>query len=543
MECVKENLKKNTNIDSSFIDEFYETLDTNTFCISLEDSFKWLGYTRIDNAKRLLINEKLEFIENEDYIINIIKTKAQKDKELILMKPETFKMLAMSAKTIQGTKTRRYYVKIEQEYRNLCKKYNEEIIKSPFDNKISFDYVDISKYKNMWVCYILHIENDLYKFGYSGNIIERCREHKSKRQWVKVVDIFKTLTKQNAEDAEHKFLRYIEANNLKADYIDNTFTKSKEVFRAKSNISNYTAIYSNFVKETIDNSHKNFNGYYEKEENLKNLDLELTNKKIIEFQEKNKTNLDYEFIIKSVTESITKVIDKNLQDLQLKFKTLENNFQNITKTKEIENKTSTEIITNDILNEIITNNVSIVKCKKCKKEKEQTEENFRIKNDKTFSLNCIFCLDKDKTRCEKKRTERNEYNKKYSEAQKKKIDESITPLHKCSKCSKVLEINEINFKKNEDNNFKKICIPCNIKIDTNRDVINQKHREYCAKTNNDKLQYEKHKDKKLEQKKIKYTQNKDKFHEKNKNYYEENKDKILEQKKEKYLEKAQNIEK
>jgi predicted GIY-YIG superfamily endonuclease len=423
--------------------------------------------------------------------------------------------------------------------------------------------IDPYQYKDKHVVYLLNIENNIYKYGWSSDFIERSDAHRTKRGWTNYIQIFDCKTKDNARVVEIKFKKYLVFNKLLINYVDKNNINYIEIFQTDININEFISVINKYIQDEIDKSNKKYIEYYEKEKELKLLDIKLVELNIInENNDKNKLTLlenkvnslesKLDTIINLLTNNtninlinknkIIDIDDNNYIDnekneiINIEINELNNNINN--EQDEIIDNEQDEIINNEqdeIINNNIENNKIFRKCSKCKKEKEQNEEYFRLKLNNTYTLNCIDCLEKDKIRTGKNREQRNENNKKYIEAQKDKIASSLIPLHKCNRCSKVLEINETNFEKNDENIYKKICISCNIIIDNNRDEINRKQREYALKSGCDKKNYEKNITQKLEYKKKHYEENIDKFCEKNKEYYSNNKETILENKKISYI--------
>ena len=99
---------------------------TDDYPINLEDVFPMIGFANKENAKRTLKNN---FTENEDYKKLLVHTDEQKNgenrgghnKETVMLNVDTFKNLCMLAKTDQGKKIRKYYVKLENVYNELVK--------------------------------------------------------------------------------------------------------------------------------------------------------------------------------------------------------------------------------------------------------------------------------------------------------------------------------------------------------------------------------------------------------------------------------------
>ena len=195
-----------------FISSFYSFLHykkDNDFVIDLNDIWKWLGFSRKDPAKRLL--EK-NFEKEKDYIILLsIKTTANNsitnnnikilggvgfNKEIILMNINTFKKLCLKSKTKKADIIHDYYIKLEEILMSFVHEELDEL-KEQFDNiniqlkekEKEYDnyrlktikekentLLEIFDYKS--IIYLIHIEDNLYKFGLTDNIKTRFNSHK-----------------------------------------------------------------------------------------------------------------------------------------------------------------------------------------------------------------------------------------------------------------------------------------------------------------------------------------------------------------------------
>jgi hypothetical protein len=137
-----ELIKANFNEDDNKLFELSYKLYTSTkdnpdeFIISLDDVYKWVGFSRKDHAKTLLTKD---FKENIHYKIslpfrrersassNIHLKKGGENKELILLNIETFKKFCMKANTSQSDKIYDYYIKMEKIiFKYIEKKYKEQ---------------------------------------------------------------------------------------------------------------------------------------------------------------------------------------------------------------------------------------------------------------------------------------------------------------------------------------------------------------------------------------------------------------------------------
>lgn len=102
---------------------------TNDYPINLENVFKMIGFANKGNAMKTIKNN---FTEGEDYkkLLFRMEKQVQNGKNLggaglnnetIMLNVDTFKNLCMLAKTNNGKKIRKYYVKLENIYNKIIK--------------------------------------------------------------------------------------------------------------------------------------------------------------------------------------------------------------------------------------------------------------------------------------------------------------------------------------------------------------------------------------------------------------------------------------
>lgn len=124
-----EKINKNFTNDEQhiFIANFYGYLNYSKtdFIINLDDIYKWIGFSRKSDCKKILVKN---FIENTDYIINKkvdtikisaaiaaeIEPKEHGNKELIMLTINTFKKLCLKADTKKANDIHDYYIKLEE---------------------------------------------------------------------------------------------------------------------------------------------------------------------------------------------------------------------------------------------------------------------------------------------------------------------------------------------------------------------------------------------------------------------------------------------
>lgn len=113
--------------------EFIES--ESPFPIDFEQAWQWIGYTRKDNAKRVLD----ENFETElDFSSLMRKSPMGRPTELIKLSLDCFKQLAMMAGTEKGQEVRRYFINCETELKRRIvdeRKQREELVREAYVSK------------------------------------------------------------------------------------------------------------------------------------------------------------------------------------------------------------------------------------------------------------------------------------------------------------------------------------------------------------------------------------------------------------------------
>ena len=110
-------------------------MNSNDFIISLNDVYKWIGFSLKGDAKKILVKH---FKENIDYKIslenlpkqssNLQPIKGGKNKQLILLSINCFKKFCMKVSTNEADKIYDYYIKMEEIiFKYIEEKYKEQI--------------------------------------------------------------------------------------------------------------------------------------------------------------------------------------------------------------------------------------------------------------------------------------------------------------------------------------------------------------------------------------------------------------------------------
>ena len=187
-----------------FVASFYCFLNysKNDFVVDLNDIWKWIGFARKDNAKRLL--EKY-FVKKVDYKILLRRSAEQSDsakkesllkggynKEQILMTVNTFKKFCLKAGTKKADEIHDYYIKLEEllqetineetaELRNQLSLKNKEITEKDTQHKVDIKMAKhntlIKMLRTKKCIYIGEIKEGKYiKIGSSKEVDERTKQ-------------------------------------------------------------------------------------------------------------------------------------------------------------------------------------------------------------------------------------------------------------------------------------------------------------------------------------------------------------------------------
>ena len=194
-----------SNEQKLFFASFYCYLNYNQdkdFVIKLNDIWEWLGYSRIDNCKKVLISN---FNKNTDFVIEksfpAISGKPNlggRPSEIIKMTIKCFKLLCIKSNTTKASEIHNYYIKLEDIYhKTIIEDFQElktEILKLQNINKDLQDskkniFIDNSNYlvktfdgKPVFYIFVIFEENGVIieiKFGITNDIVRRENEHKS----------------------------------------------------------------------------------------------------------------------------------------------------------------------------------------------------------------------------------------------------------------------------------------------------------------------------------------------------------------------------
>lgn len=240
-----------------------------------------IGFANKGNAKRTLINN---FEENKDFIIKKDDEKQllRREKlggsgilhEKVLLNVDTFKMLCMLAKTDKGKKIRSYYVKLEninnkilkqqmeesnkkliekenelQENQNELQQKDKELIENQQKNKRNVENTLKYSFNKRKVVYLIKIyKNDnLYKFGFTDDIITRVRTHKNKIS--NDIELIYCIESEDNKQLEYELKEYLNKYSFRTNKIINNNSQT-ELF----NINDINIIKNKLI-ELNDNIH------------------------------------------------------------------------------------------------------------------------------------------------------------------------------------------------------------------------------------------------------------------------------------------------
>jgi phage anti-repressor protein len=136
--------------DNSFKHYLQYGDDDTAFVIDFDDVWEWLGFTRKDNAKRIMTKNFEEDVHYKIALLNLEEQKSHEEnrgghnKETIMMTVNTFKDFCMLANTEKSKTIRSYYIKME----NIMHKYVKEQLDSFQKESNSMSFVIISYYYN-----------------------------------------------------------------------------------------------------------------------------------------------------------------------------------------------------------------------------------------------------------------------------------------------------------------------------------------------------------------------------------------------------------
>jgi phage anti-repressor protein len=170
-----------------FVASFYSYLNYNSktdFVIDLDDVWKWCGFTRKSDAKRLL--EK-HFNLNIDYQI-VLRQLAEnlqggRPKETILMTVNTFKKFCLKANTKRADEIHDYYIKLEELLQNTLQEqlqHQQQVLQEQEERIKLLQHKPHTFGFSCWRSGYVYLINDVskpghYKIGMATDTTKRVR--------------------------------------------------------------------------------------------------------------------------------------------------------------------------------------------------------------------------------------------------------------------------------------------------------------------------------------------------------------------------------
>jgi hypothetical protein len=257
--------KFSTDHQQLFIGSFYGYLNYNSktdFIIDLNDIWKWLGFSRKADAKKVLTKH---FIENVDFRlateVAVSSSHGGQNKENILMNLVTFKKLCLKSNTSKADSIHNYFIELEEVLQEIVNEESNEL-----RNQLSIKESELTnnrhsllleKMSNKNVVYLIKIYNYengnfIIKLGQTGNLRHRMQDHNCNYTNPELLDVFEVFQHvkfeqfllNSTEISKHK----TKDNFPKAKehvLIDQLFTYNHIIDIINQNISYYQFVHVN----------------------------------------------------------------------------------------------------------------------------------------------------------------------------------------------------------------------------------------------------------------------------------------------------------
>jgi hypothetical protein len=201
---IENNIKKETHMQllniikeefttdeqKLFVESFQLYLqydDENEFIIELDNIWKWLGFSRKEECKRVLTKH---FTKETDYKIILVKKAAPQvggaggaglNKEQILMTIKCFKKLCLKSNTKKADEIHDYYIKLEKCNQKCLEKSLQKLLQEK-DNKIKElekpIYFEVPK--EQWIYVFQEISKkgqNIYKIGLASKSVDKRKKN------------------------------------------------------------------------------------------------------------------------------------------------------------------------------------------------------------------------------------------------------------------------------------------------------------------------------------------------------------------------------
>ena len=175
--------KFNGETQKLFVTTFYIYLNYDQykdFVIDLMDVWKWCGFGRKEEAKRLLVKFFKEDVDYKVFRSTAENPKGGRPREDILMTVNTFKRFCLKARTSKADEIHDYFIGLEEIVHEIVEEDAKDIV-----NKLTVRDKEnqnnlIENFRNKPVVYIGVVDDNTIKFGYSNNIHNRIKRHQKR---------------------------------------------------------------------------------------------------------------------------------------------------------------------------------------------------------------------------------------------------------------------------------------------------------------------------------------------------------------------------
>jgi hypothetical protein len=237
------------NQQNLFVTSFYSYLNynqTNDFVIDLREMWAWLGFSRIEECKRVLVKN---FTENIDYKIstyknigansvpqeggevnsprqpaerNLERQHGGQNKEKILLNIYTFKKLCIKSNTKKADEVHDYFIKLEEAlFETMTEETNElrmELIQTSKETAVKIrskedKIIDQFPEDNMCI-YIadigIHDKEQIIKYGCTNNLKSRISTHRRNFENFELISAYSVINQYKFERMlkEHPEVKY-----------------------------------------------------------------------------------------------------------------------------------------------------------------------------------------------------------------------------------------------------------------------------------------------------------------------------------------------
>lgn len=191
---------------------------SEAFPVNFDDAWKWIGYSKKENAKRTLI---VNFSKEIDYKILLLNKEEQKsgsgghNKEVVVLSRDCFKSLAMMAGTEKGKEVRLYFIQCEKKLKEIQSGLSYKVTKDE-SLKSRIEFTTVLQSHNVKGMNIGVLTNYQYikLFGTTAKGTKTARDPKTKTAKELLQEVEKTKL------AAHEMLTRLALINMNANGMD-----------------------------------------------------------------------------------------------------------------------------------------------------------------------------------------------------------------------------------------------------------------------------------------------------------------------------------